>query len=258
MVPPAPRPSTVYHSANLSRSGQLDVGCGNGYGSHYLAEEAERIEAIDIAEEALTFARRIYRRDNLAFHQASATALPFPDGSFDVASCLEMIEHISSTDAGRLLGEVARVLRPDGLLIVSTPNGALTSHDREHPDNPHHEREYAVEEFERLLAPHFGQIELYAQHASEETLARRDAYRQTDWRINRLLEALVKWDVCRLRYALPKSWREALIIRTVDTFGEQLASRRSPWPETLSAFRVERKPRTEIERSFVLLAVASK
>src|SRR3954447_7147702 len=75
-----------YHFAvRLARGKRvLDAGCGAGYGSAALAEVAERVTAIDIAQEAVDYARAHYDAANLAFEQASCTALPFGDGVFDL------------------------------------------------------------------------------------------------------------------------------------------------------------------------------
>src|SRR5881398_401803 len=73
-----------YHFAvRLARAKRvLDAGCGAGYGSAELADVAERVTGIDIAAEAMEYARAHYARPNLSFEQASCTALPFADGAF--------------------------------------------------------------------------------------------------------------------------------------------------------------------------------
>lgn len=143
-----------------------------------------------------------------------------------------------------------------GVLVVSTPNGAVTSHDREHPDNHHHEREYTLEEFERLLREFFGGVDVYGQQPSEEAWARRAVYRKTADRVDRLLGGLMKLDPLGLRRLIPKGWREAAITNGVDRIGQQLADRQMPVREDLEAFRVQSRSREAIARSVVLVAVA--
>src|ERR1700690_3749056 len=71
-------------AARLSRGKRvLDAGCGAGYGSAELAQQAESTVGVDRAGEAVEFARAPYRLPNLWFEQASCTALPPPDRSFD-------------------------------------------------------------------------------------------------------------------------------------------------------------------------------
>src|SRR5438105_12544550 len=72
-------------AARLARGKRvLDAGCGAGYGSAELAHAADTVIGIDSAAEALEFARANYRLPNLQFEQASCTALPHADGSFDL------------------------------------------------------------------------------------------------------------------------------------------------------------------------------
>ena len=111
-----------YHFAvRLARGKRvLDAGCGAGYGSAELADVAESVTGIDIAPEAIAFARAHYERPNLSFEEASCTGLPFGDASFDLVVAFEVIEHLE--DWKGFLHEVRRVLAPSGQLIVSTPN----------------------------------------------------------------------------------------------------------------------------------------
>ena len=136
----------------------LDVACGVGYGSAYLAQSAAHVVGGDLSEEAIAYALRRYATTNVEFRVLDAAALPFPSDSFDAVCSFETIEHLPDRDA--YLGEVARVLRPDGVLLVSTPRADSTT---ERPDNPFHLVEYSREDFERLLRQRFGSVELYGQ-----------------------------------------------------------------------------------------------
>ena len=136
----------------------LDVACGVGYGSARLAASAAHVVGGDLSEEAIAYAQARYAADNVEFRVLDAAALPFADGSFDVVCSFETIEHLPDRDA--YLDEVARVLRPDGVLLVSTPRSDSTT---EQPDNPFHLVEYSSEDFERLLRGRFRSVELYGQ-----------------------------------------------------------------------------------------------
>jgi SAM-dependent methyltransferase len=136
----------------------LDVACGVGYGSAFLADAARRVVGGDRDEQAVEYARERYARPNLEFLMLDAAALPFDDASFDAVCSFETIEHLPDRDA--YLREVARVLRPDGTYLVSTPRSARTT---EHPDNPFHYVEYARGDFERLLRSYFDGVELFGQ-----------------------------------------------------------------------------------------------
>jgi SAM-dependent methyltransferase len=139
----------------------LDVGCGTGYGAALLAEKAAGVVGIDSAWEAIQYARGNYFQQNLSFACADCRDLPFRDHSFDQAVLFEVIEHIS--EQTRCLSEIRRVLTPEGMLILSTPNAASPTKEIEEA-NPFHKRELQEQELLELLRPHFGHVQLLYQH----------------------------------------------------------------------------------------------
>jgi SAM-dependent methyltransferase len=131
----------------------LDVACGEGYGAAMLAGKAERVTGVDISVDAIRHARSRYgRQANLEFIAASCDRLPFPDASFDLAISFETIEHIETQQA--FIAELARVLRPDGVLLLSSPNKRLYS-DAHDYHNEFHVRELYRDELEELLRAAF-------------------------------------------------------------------------------------------------------
>lgn len=108
----------------------LDVGCGSG---GFLERSPESRFGIDVSSSLLAGCRR----QGLKVARASATALPFPDSSFDGVHCDNVIEHLPPAEAARLVFEVARVLRPGGLAVLKSPLGEgvwnTFSHVRPYP-----------------------------------------------------------------------------------------------------------------------------
>ena len=136
----------------------LDLACGTGYGSYYLAEQARHVLGVDASAEAIAYARGRYRRENVAFEVMDAERLAIDDRAFDVVCSFETIEHLPDREA--YLREVRRVLRDDGTYVVSTPRADRTD---DHPENPFHHVEYDLDDFRALLGRHFDQVDLYGQ-----------------------------------------------------------------------------------------------
>jgi ubiquinone/menaquinone biosynthesis C-methylase UbiE len=145
----------------------LDIACGEGYGSAMLAARARRVTGVDISPAAVEHARRQYPRDNLRFAAGSCAAIPLPDRSVDVVVSFETIEHHAEHE--RMLREIRRVLRPEGLLLISSPDKAEYS-DRPRYRNPFHVKELYQEEFRALLAAHFRHVRLLGQRVTRVSL----------------------------------------------------------------------------------------
>jgi SAM-dependent methyltransferase len=124
----------------------LDLGCGTGYGAAELSNRAGYVVGVDQSPEALCYARSQYSPPNVRWVQASAVALPLADASFDLITAFEVIEHLDNWPA--LLSEARRVLAPNGLFLVSTPNQRYYAESRaETGPNPFHAHEFRYEAF---------------------------------------------------------------------------------------------------------------
>ena len=144
----------------------LDIGCGTGYGVAELAPCARNVTGIDIALEAVDYARAHFAASNAGFVQGSATSLPFADQSFDLATAFEVIEHLSDWRA--LLAETRRVLVADGVFLVSTPNKLYYAESRaKEGPNPFHIHEFEFAEFREALAEFFPQVTILLQNRVE-------------------------------------------------------------------------------------------
>jgi SAM-dependent methyltransferase len=136
----------------------LDAACGVGYGAAELGRSARHVLGVDVDPEAIAYATARYAAPNVEFAVMDLVALELEDASVDTVCAFEAIEHVVDRDA--VLAEVARVLRPGGVFIASTPRADETT-DR--PANPFHAVEYEPADFERLLRRFFGHVELYGQ-----------------------------------------------------------------------------------------------
>lgn len=139
----------------------LDAACGEGYGSDMLAAVAARVTGVDISGDAVAHATSQYGgRENLQFIQGGCEELPLPDDSVDVAVSLETIEHIGAQEA--FVAELRRVLKPGGLLVMSSPNKQQYTDARGY-HNEFHVREMYRDEFEQLLQTDFPHIHWLGQ-----------------------------------------------------------------------------------------------
>jgi len=141
----------------------LDAACGVGYGAHLLSRAGARtVTGIDAFAGAIIEARE-QAHAGLEFILGDLLDLPFADASFDLVVCFEAIEHIAEQD--RLLDELKRVLRPGGVLAISTPvPGAISVH------NPHHVAEIDSLQLEALLRARFAHVDLRWQHSAQASV----------------------------------------------------------------------------------------
>ncbi len=168
-------------AASLASGAVLDLGCGVGYGSRLLARAARRVVGVDSSPLTVGFAFSEFAAPNLHYLAADARALPFPSAAFDWVVCFELIEHLREGEA--VVAEIARVLVPDGRLLLSTPNRPVYSEGRGY-SNPFHLREFDAEELRALLAASFGEVVLFGQRLMAGSaiwdLGRRKRARQVE------------------------------------------------------------------------------
>ena len=138
----------------------LDVACGEGYGAALLGRHAAHVTGVDLSGEAIAHANRAYASANVEFIEASCTRIPMPDASFDAVVSFETIEHIDAQE--EFLAEAARVLKPDGVMILSCPN-KLEYSDKRQFANEFHVKELYREELAALVARHFPNATWYGQ-----------------------------------------------------------------------------------------------
>jgi ubiquinone/menaquinone biosynthesis C-methylase UbiE len=139
----------------------LDVACGTGYGSYYLARRhTGEIIGIDISERAIGYAREKYHHNNLSFVKGDAVNLPFTSNSFDMLISFETIEHLQNYEKF-LFERNSRLLKRNVLFIISTSNKKVSILKR--LANPFHCKEFFKEEFVTLPNVYFKLLALFGQ-----------------------------------------------------------------------------------------------
>jgi ubiquinone/menaquinone biosynthesis C-methylase UbiE len=138
----------------------LDIACGEGYGSQMLSRFATKVMGVDISEEAITHATKKYASGNLEYKIGSCLKIPVPDSSYDLVVSFETIEHVD--DHVQMMSEIKRILRPGGLLIISSPNKEIYTDAAEY-HNEHHVKELYKDEFVALINTSFSFCKLLGQ-----------------------------------------------------------------------------------------------
>jgi ubiquinone/menaquinone biosynthesis C-methylase UbiE len=139
----------------------LDIASGTGFGTDIIAGKTKgKVIGGDIAAQAIDECRGRWNRRNLEFKVLDGTRLDFPDHYFDKIVSFETIEHTGQYR--EMIAEFARVLKPGGQLILSTPNRDVSS-----PDgvivNPYHIQEFTYEELKQVLEIAFSKMQLTGQ-----------------------------------------------------------------------------------------------
>ena len=166
----------------------LEVGCGDGYGIPILAPHSTEYYAIDkFATDMQRFGTGI---EHLRFATMSVPPLGFASDMFDYIVSFQVIEHIEDDEA--LLCEMARVLKPGGTLILTTPNRSMSL-----TRNPWHIREYAPEQLTARLQKHFSAVTMNGIYGNDKVMAYYEQNKQSVARFTR-------FDIFNLQYRLPR------------------------------------------------------
>ncbi len=179
----------AYHKAARMVYGQvLEIGTGSGYGAALIAPHTGHFTTID---KFRTENAELRALPNVDFVEMSVPPLSgFASESFDFVVSFQVIEHIEHDC--ELIAEMARVLRPEGRLILSTPN-RLMSLTR----NPWHVREYTAPELADLLSGPFGHVDAMGVFGNEKVTEYYEQNRSSVRRITR-------FDIFDLQHRLPR------------------------------------------------------
>lgn len=178
----------------------MDIACGEGYGSNMLSKNSSEVVGIDIDSKSIEHAKNKYKKNNLNFYVGSVERIENQNELFDVVVSFETIEHVKLSLQKKFLSEVARILKPSGIFIVSTPDKDVGGEGH----NEFHVHELNKPEFFKMLNEHFKEVEFYGQDI-------KPYGNKLSLFIARILHKLVKLDKLKIRHKLfPKKFRFAL------------------------------------------------
>lgn len=137
----------------------LDIACGEGYGSNLLSKNAQLVYGVDIDSESIAHATEKYKKKNLHFLKGSTSKIPLKDNSIDIIISFETIEHHDEQE--QMFKEFKRVLKDDGLVLISSPEKSIYS-ERD-PNNIYHIKELTIKELKYLADSFFSYNSVFSQ-----------------------------------------------------------------------------------------------
>lgn len=153
----------------------LDIACGIGYGNYLIASSLRQVNVlgVDIEARAIDYANKHYKCDNNNFVVGDASQINFTENSFDAVVSFETIEHLHEPKL--LIENVRKVLKNDGLFIVSSPNQTTLPFDK--TKFPFHEQHFSSDELSKLLLDSgFEIVDVYSQPGKEsEEVVKNDS-----------------------------------------------------------------------------------
>lgn len=144
----------------------LEIGFGEGYGTHLISGYVDSIIGLDVEKKTVEYANKKYGSEICSFQTYDGSKIPFEENTFNSIVSYQVIEHVEKDE--NFLKEIHRVLRNEGTLYLTTPNRLHRLAPGEEPWNPFHEREYSPDQLKDLLDDIFSEVKLYGVNAEED------------------------------------------------------------------------------------------
>lgn len=139
----------------------LDAACGTGYGSEMLSGTVNKVISLEISDHALNWAKSHHQKNNIEFKQANLNnPIDIPSNYFDAIISFETLEHVENQE--NMLSEFKRMLKPEGLLIISSPDREIIT-EKGGANNEFHINELSKREFTDLMKKYFFVEEIFGQ-----------------------------------------------------------------------------------------------
>jgi SAM-dependent methyltransferase len=135
---------------------------GVGYGSRLLAETAESVTGLTDPPETVELASAVHSLPNLSYQKVDLPQLPFPEDHFDVVVAFGVVESLEHPE--NMMREIRRVLKGDGVLVISALDRQTDTNDRDR-GGANGRRAMYVAEFRELLGSYFGHVQVHRQGA---------------------------------------------------------------------------------------------
>ena len=149
-------------------SNVLEIGCGEGYGTNFLARSGAHIVALDVDKETIKNARLKYSQKNITFKKFDGYNISYPEQSFDVIISFQVIEHVE--DVEKYLENIKKLLKPNGIFLITTPSRTYRLAENQKPFNIYHIREYNAKTLCSDISKVFDKFHIFSITAKQEIL----------------------------------------------------------------------------------------
>ena len=176
-----------YVARDYVKGNLLEIGCGEGRGVALLQDKVNSYSGLDKIGEVVDSLNKAYPQAD--FKQSVIPPLPYPDSSFDSIISFQVIEHIK--DDITYLNEIFRVLKPGGVVLLTTPNIKMSL-----SRNPWHIREYTAQQLSEICKSDFATVELKGITGNDKVMQYYQENKES-------VKHLTRFDIFDLQHKLP-------------------------------------------------------